>query len=83
MYSRTDCHGCPHPCRVTEAARDRLQRSPYPIVRRLSCEYQGGVLILRGRVPSFYYKQLAQETVTGIEGVSQVVNETEVLASLY
>jgi osmotically-inducible protein OsmY len=63
-----------------EAAKDRLSRTAYPAVRRVSCEYDHGVLFLRGRLPSFYHKQLAQEAVVGLDGVSQVVNETEVVA---
>jgi osmotically-inducible protein OsmY len=40
------------------------------------------MLVLRGRVPSYYYKQVAQEAVKGIEGVDQVINDTEVVASV-
>ena len=32
-------------------------------------------LLLQGQVPSFYYKQLAQEAIAGMAGVDQVVNE--------
>ena len=38
------------------------------------------MLVLRGRLPSFYLKQLAQETVSDVEGIVQVVNEAEVIA---
>ena len=65
---------------VARAAKDRLQSSPHPHVRAVSCEYDQGVLFLRGRVPSFYDKQVAQETVARVDGVAQVVNETEVAA---
>ena len=37
------------------------------------------MLILHGRLSSFYSKQLAQETVSGVEEVVQVVNGTEVV----
>ena len=36
-------------------------------------------LYLRGQVPTFYLKQLAKTAVSGLDGVSQVVNEIEVL----
>lgn len=65
---------------VTKAAKHRLSSNPYGAVRRVSCEYDGGVLFLRGRLPSFYCKQLAQEAVVGLEGVFQVVNQIEVRA---
>ena len=79
MDLRTD-GGSPSPAHeVTEAAKDRLQRTPYRALRALSCEYDRGVLFLRGELPSFYQKQLAQEAVIGLAGVAQVINETEVV----
>jgi osmotically-inducible protein OsmY len=65
---------------IALAATDRLSRSPYRSVRGISCEFHRGVLFLRGRLPSYYQKQLAQEAVAGLSGVSQVVNEIEVLS---
>jgi osmotically-inducible protein OsmY len=56
-----------------------LRKSSYTSLQRLSCEFDHGVLLLRGKLPSFYCKQLAQAVVSGIEGVSRVVNETEVV----
>jgi osmotically-inducible protein OsmY len=45
----------------------------------VSCECEHGVVFLRGRVQSYYHKQLAQEAVGKIDGVAQVVNEVEVV----
>jgi osmotically-inducible protein OsmY len=39
------------------------------------------VIVLEGRLSSFYQKQLAQEIVGHIEGVVQVVNQIEVVSS--
>jgi hypothetical protein len=39
------------------------------------------VLFLRGPLPTFYLKQLAQEAVARVEGILQVVNDTVVDAS--
>jgi osmotically-inducible protein OsmY len=64
---------------IAEAAKDRLRKSSYTSLQGLSCEFDHGVLFLRGKLPSFYCKQLAQAVVSGIEGVSRVVNETEVV----
>jgi hypothetical protein len=44
----------------------------------VSCEYEEGTIILRGQSASYYDKQVAQETVRGIEGVTRIVNEIEV-----
>ena len=64
---------------VAKAAEARLRTSPFPALRNVSCECDDGVLILDGRLGSYYHKQLAQETVRGVEGVVQVVNRTEVV----
>ena len=63
---------------IAEVAMDRLRDSPYRALRRVSCECRHGVLFLRGRLFSFHETQMAQETVAGIDGVTQVVNEVEV-----
>jgi len=47
-------------------------------VNRVSCEYQDGLLVLRGTVSSFYQKQIAQEAVRNLDGVRQVRNEIQV-----
>jgi osmotically-inducible protein OsmY len=61
-----------------KAATERLQASPYLVLRRISCECKDGVLVLQGRVFSFHEKQVAQEVVSSIEGMIQVVNQIEV-----
>jgi osmotically-inducible protein OsmY len=63
---------------IAEVAMERLRDSPYNAMRWVSCECQHGVLFLRGRLFSFHEKQLAQEAVARIDGVTQVVNEVEV-----
>ena len=65
--------------KVAQAAKHRLVDQPHLTTQRLWCEFDGGRLFLRGQVPSFYLKQLAQEAVVGLEGVHQVVNEIEVV----
>ncbi len=71
--------GCEsRPKNVLVAASDRLSQSPYPVLGHLECDYHDGVLILSGRVRSFYEKQLAQESVRSLVGVDQIVNDVEV-----
>jgi osmotically-inducible protein OsmY len=65
-------------CKITEAAMECLRNSPYKAMHRVSCECKHGVLFLRGRLFSFHEKQVAQEAVAGVNGVTQVVNEIEV-----
>ncbi len=64
---------------IIALARDSILHQPHLSVQRIWCEYKGRRRYLRGQVPSFYLKQLAQTAVSGMEGVSQVVNEIEVL----
>ncbi len=66
------------PVAVAEAAKERLRNSPYLPLRKVLCECEWGVLLLRGRLPSFYHKQLAQQAVAGVKGVSRIINEIEV-----
>ena len=63
---------------IEEAATDCLRKSRYHDVRRVFCEYDHGTLFLRGRLPSFHQKQVAQEAVARVKWVTQVVNEIEV-----
>ena len=54
----------PDPQASLQAVAERALRSgPYPALKKLSCDYRGGVLVLRGCLPSYYLKQIAQEVV--------------------
>ena len=66
------------PHTVAQAAKDRLRSNPHWPVRRISCECDKGCLFLRGRLSCFFHKQLAQEAVADVDGVTQVINEIEV-----
>lgn len=78
MDRRTECS---FPSQgILEAARACLRKSSSTVVRAVSCDYDRGALVLRGRVPSFYCKQLAQETVARVAGDTQVTNVIEVEA---
>ena len=63
---------------IAELAMERLRESPYKAMRRVSCECKHGVLFLRGRLFSFHEKQVAQEVMVGVSGVTRVVNEIQV-----
>jgi hypothetical protein len=45
---------------IVKMAEGRLGRSPYNDLRTVKCEYERGVLTLRGTLATYYYKQLAQ-----------------------
>jgi osmotically-inducible protein OsmY len=48
-------------------------------LRKVTSEYLGGVLVLRGCLPSYYLKQVAQEVVAHLEGVERIENQIEVV----
>jgi osmotically-inducible protein OsmY len=56
-----------------------LRSSRYSALKHVSCDYQGGVLILRGCLPTYYLKQVAQEAVAHLEGVKGVENQIQVV----
>jgi osmotically-inducible protein OsmY len=64
---------------VKELAHRRLAGHPYLALRSVSCEYRGGVLLLRGCLPSYHLKQLAQEAVAGLEGVERIDNQVQIV----
>jgi osmotically-inducible protein OsmY len=64
---------------TADAAKQRISRQPHLAFQRIWCDYDGRRLLLKGQVPSFYHKQLAQEAIAGMAGVAQVVNEIEVV----
>jgi osmotically-inducible protein OsmY len=63
---------------ILAAVHEQLRASSHYFVRAVTCEFERGVLILRGRVPSFYLKQLAQTLVRRVAGVDQVKNLVDV-----
>jgi osmotically-inducible protein OsmY len=65
------------PC-LARRIEDRLRRSGYLALREVACDTRGGVVRLRGCLPSYYLKQIAQATVSEVEGVRQIINRIKV-----
>ncbi len=63
--------------RVTELAERRLRSHPYLALYSVSCDYLDGVLVLRGCLPTYYHKQVAQEVVAPLEAVEHIDNQIE------
>jgi len=63
---------------VAHLAETLLGRSGYRSLQRVHCEYVAGTLTLRGQVPSFYMKQVAQTVVKSLRGVTLIDNRLEV-----
>jgi len=63
---------------IVQTVQKCLEGSAHTVLRTVSVSYERGVLFLRGRLPSYFHKQLAQEAVRRIDGVARIVNEIEV-----
>ncbi|QDU74626.1 hypothetical protein Pan97_16380 [Bremerella volcania] len=59
-------------------ARAELHNSAYHAVRQVSCEVRDCTLTLRGRLPSFHLKQIAQTVVRRVDGIVIIDNQVEV-----
>jgi len=55
-----------------------LANNPYLSRRNLRFETAEGRVVLRGVVPSYYQKQMAQEALRRLDGVHQIENLLEV-----
>jgi hypothetical protein len=65
---------------LLELAERALRSGPYPALKKLSCDYRDGVLVLRGCLPSYYLKQIAQEVVAHqVKGVGRIDNQIQVV----
>lgn len=56
----------------------KLHFSHHAGLRHIGYRIDGGTVVLHGRVPSYYLKQLAQVKVTCVPGVERVDNRIEV-----
>ena len=79
MQSETNLENTISTNAPADEAKERIRSQPHLAFHRIWCEYDGGRLFLRGQVPNFYHKQLAQEAIVGMDGVDQVINDIEVI----
>jgi len=64
---------------VASCVRAELLKSPYPQIRAVACRSDDGVLTLSGRVPSYYFKQVAQRlAMVATGGLAAIDNQLQV-----
>ncbi len=63
---------------VLAKVAETLKTSGYAALRDVVVEYRKGVLVLRGTVPSFYMKQVAQTVTARVWGVEVLDNRLSV-----
>ena len=61
-------------CAVAARLAESLKESGYAALQTVAVEHYEGVLSLRGRVPSFHMKQMAQTVASKVRGVGILVN---------
>jgi osmotically-inducible protein OsmY len=66
------------PQQIVDFAEDCLRRNPYLAMENVRCDFHEGVLTLRGCLPTYYLRQMAQAAVGPVTGIQRVVNEIEV-----
>ena len=55
-----------------------IRQNPHLAGHQVFCQHEQGIVVLHGRVKSFFQKQMAQESLKRLEGVEKVINELEV-----
>jgi hypothetical protein len=56
------------------AAAEALQQSPQPLLRRLWVKETDEEIVIDGTLPTYFLKQLAQETVRPVLGDRRLLN---------
>ena len=63
---------------LEDRVQDAIDHNPYLSRRKLRCEAREGHVVLRGTVRSYFQKQMAQESVRNIDGITSIENCLEV-----
>lgn len=64
---------------LEDRVQDVIDHNPYLAKKSLRCEASEGHVILRGKVRSYYQKQMAQESVKRVDGIVSIENCLEVV----
>lgn len=80
MLTQTKLPDSVCPTAMERVAKTRLAQTGYPRLKEVECSYQDGTMTLRGRVSSYYLKQLAQEALRNVTHVRRLINHLEVLS---
>lgn len=72
---------CTHPANdqdLTHRIHQAVDRHPHVRPHRLRYEANDGRVHIRGRVSSYFEKQMAQEALRSVAGIAAIENELEV-----
>jgi osmotically-inducible protein OsmY len=76
----TPTSGAAESAPLAEAVRNALQQTAHGWLQRVAVTVEAGSVVLRGKLPSFYLKQVAQTIVLAVPGVGTLRNELNVEA---
>lgn len=65
-------------CDLVQRLDLAIQGNPHLAGHQVFCQEQQGVVVLQGRVRSYFQKQMAQEILRRFDGVERIVNALEV-----
>ena len=60
------------------AALRRLAQYGYEALRHVDCHFRRGTMTLKGTVPMYFHKQIAQEAVRDLSDVEVIANDIKV-----
>jgi hypothetical protein len=66
-------------CSIVVEVQNRWKSCGIASLKAIDCLCFDGILVIRGSVSSYYYKQMAQESIRGVTGIKQIVNELTVI----
>ncbi len=58
---------------------EALSKSPYLTRRLVQCEETAGRVVVKGKVGTYFQKQMATEVLRNVDGVEQIENRLEVI----
>lgn len=65
---------------LEDRVQNAIDHNPYLSRRKLKCETKSeGHVVLRGKVRSFFQKQMAQESIRKVDGIKSIENCLEVV----
>jgi osmotically-inducible protein OsmY len=67
---------------LAERVEHALRATGYGALREIDVTVHARLIILDGRVPSYYLKQVAQETALAVPGARHVHNDLDVIPPL-
>lgn len=65
--------------RLASDVQQSLQKLGYPQLNKVECRAEGKAVQLRGKLRSFYLKQMAQNVAAKVSGVERVHNGIQVV----